>query len=193
MSWWRKEKTEKRSASYSEVVGDLLLNSVTGKHPLPYLTAAAESASGILGRSLSMAEVKGQRTGGLTPSWLSFVGRQLIIRGESLHVIEVVNGEVKLLPVAHFDVYGEDMNFDSWMYRCDVGSPGGSRTLTRPAEGVIHCLWSYDSAAPWRGIGPLARGRLTSGLLAALEGSLLNQAKAPNRSADTSSECWCQR
>ena len=176
---WPFSKTEKRGASYSEAVSNLLFNIATGRHPLPHLTAAVESASGLLGRGLSMAKVKGQRTEGLTPGWFSHVGRQLIISGESLHVIEVVDGHIELLPVAHFDVSGSSMSPGDWMYRCDLFAPGGGRTVTRPAEGVIHCLWSYDSAAPWRGIGPLARGRLTSGLLAALEGSLLNQAKSP--------------
>ena len=179
MSWWPFSKTEKRESSYSEAVGNLLFSSAAGKSPLPHLTGAVESAAGLLGRGLSMAKVTGQRTEGLTPEWLAHVGRQLVVSGESLHVIEIINGEVKLFPVAHFDVYGNSMSPDAWVFRCDVFSPSGSRTLTRPAEGVIHCKWSFDSGSPWRGIGPLARGRLTSGLLAALEGSLLNQAKSP--------------
>ena len=179
MNWWPFSKTEKRSASYSEAISSFLFNVATGKHPLPHLTAAVESASGILGRGLSTAKVSGVRTEALTPAWLAHVGRQLIINGESVHVIEVINGKVELLPVAHFDVCGNEMNPDTWMYRCDVFTPGGGRTLTRPSGGVISVLWSFNSGAPWRGISPLARGRLTSGLLAALEGSLLNQAKAP--------------
>ena len=180
MNWWPFSKPEKRGASYSEAVSNLLFSIATGKHPLPHLTAAVESASGLLGRGLSMAKVKGQRTEGLTPGWLAYVGRELIISGESLHIIEVINGQIQLLPVVNFDVSGSSMNPDTWMYRCDVFSPEGGQTLTRSSEGAIHCMWSYDPGAPWRGIGPLARGRLTSGLLAALEGSLLNQARSPS-------------
>ena len=178
MNWWP-FKSEKRSASYSEAVSNLLFNIATGKHPLPHLTAAVESASGLLGRGLSTAKVSGVRTEALTPSWLAHVGRQLILSGESVHVIEVINGQIQLLPVVNFDVYGNDMSPSTWLYRCDIFAPGGGQTVTRPSGGVVHILWSFDGGAPWRGIGPLSRGRLTSGLLAALEGSLLNQAKAP--------------
>ena len=176
---WPFSKTEKREVSYSEAISNILFNVATGKHPLPHLTGAVESSAGLLGRGLSTAKITGDHTSALTPAWLAHVGRQLIIRGESVHVIEVVNGHVELLPVAHFDVYGNEMNPDTWMYRCDVFTPGGGQTLTRPSGGVIHIMWSFDGGSPWRGIGPLARGRLTSGLLAALEGSLLAQAKSP--------------
>lgn len=176
---WPFAKTEKRSASYSEVVSALMLSIATGKHPVPHLTAAVESACGLLGRGLSTARVRGLRTEALTPALLSHIGRKMIIDGESLHVIEVINGKIELLPAANFDVSGSSMNPDSWLYRCDVFSPGGVQSLTRSSEGVVHIMWSYDGGSPWRGIGPLARGRLTSGLLAALEGSLLAQAESP--------------
>lgn len=179
MNWWPFSKTEKRSANYSEATASALFSIATGKHP-PNLTSAVEASSGILGRGLSTAKVGGVRTEALTPAWLAYVGRQLIINGESVHVIEVVNGHVELLPVSNFDVSGNDMNPDTWRYRLDVFTPGGGQTLTRSSEGVIHCMWSYDAGSPWRGVGPLARARLTSGLLAALEASLLNQARSPS-------------
>ena len=65
---WPFAKTEKRGASYSEAVSNLLFSIATGKHPVPHLTAAAESACGILARGLSTARVRGVRTEALTPS-----------------------------------------------------------------------------------------------------------------------------
>ena len=51
MNWWPFSKPEKR-ASYSEALSGLLFTLATGKHPVPHLTAAAESACGFLGRGL---------------------------------------------------------------------------------------------------------------------------------------------
>ena len=64
----------------------------------------------------------------------------------------------------------------TWRYRCDLAGPSGSVTVSRPAEGVVHCRHATDPARPWVGVGPLERARLSGRLSAELEAALGDEA-----------------
>ena len=183
MRWpWsnRSNRLEKRQASHSAAVSSGLLSFAKGVGNVAQ-TAAVEVAAGFLGRALAVAEVApmDNRTLGLTPCLLASLGRQLVVRGEAVFVIEVRAGTVRLIPVSSFDVSGNSHFPEDWIYRCDVFSPSSSRTLKRTSEEVLHFRYSYDPGSPWRGVGPLTRCRVTAALAANLERGLSNQASAP--------------
>ena len=177
---WPWSNREKRQASYSEAVSSALLSVASGVGNFSQ-TGAVEMAASTVGKALALSSVSpsDNRTSGLTPSLLASIGRQLVVRGECVFVIEIRAGAIRLIPASSFDVSGDSLFPEDWTYRCDVSSPSASRTLTRPYDAVLHFRYSYDPGSPWRGVGPLTRARLTAALAANLESGLGNQASAP--------------
>ena len=106
---------------------------------------------------------------------LSLMARDLIRRGESVHVIEAGRGGVRLIPAGSWDVRGGPDPL-TWSYRVDVFGPSGNRTRHLPAAAVIHGRYSIDPARPWFGISPLAWASLTGRLHASLEDAIADEA-----------------
>ena len=80
--------------------------------------------------------------------------RDLIVSGESLHVIDVGTDGLKLLPVGDHDVSGTSPDPSEWIYRVSLHGPDASVSRSIPAAGVVHIRYSADPARPWRGVGP---------------------------------------
>ena len=67
---------------------------------------------------------------------LAMIGRALIRRGEILFAIDVVDGQLRLVPVASHDVFGD---YGRWTYRLNLAGPGSQAQRNRvPAEAVVH-------------------------------------------------------
>ena len=115
----------------------------------------------------------------LSPPVLATIARSLILYGESIHVIEVEGGELKLLPVGDHDVRGTSPDPASWTYRCSLYGPDGSISRTVPEAGVVHIKNSIDPSRPWRGISGLKRAGLDADLLSAVVTRLGEEAGAP--------------
>ena len=118
--------------------------------------AAIETAARWWGSGLASATIKPDNLAlaSITPSVLDTIGRALCRSGESLYVIEVRNGRVRLTPCAQWTVQGAD-DPASWMYLCTLNGPSTARTLTLPAAAVVHCKYAPSPAAPWRGRSPV--------------------------------------
>ena len=173
-------RIERRQADYTSQIISAVLASAGGGFPSLAIGAVETSASTI-GRALSMAAITpaDMLTRAITPKMLAAIGRQLVMRGEAVFLLDVGSSGLRFLPVATWDISGTGSDPSEWMYRADVYVPSGSRTYLRTADSLLHFKWSADPGSPWRGIGPLARGRLTTALASSLEGSLANQAQAP--------------
>ena len=143
------------------------------------LTAAAECAAGMWARAFAAATVTPD-TAVLTPGVLASIARSLIVAGESLHVIEVLDGDLYLIPASSWDVTGDSPHPSSWSYELQLDGPDGSRKVTVPSAGVVHCRYSYDASRPWQGIGPLAHAGLDADLLSAVVTRLKEEASAPS-------------
>ena len=115
----------------------------------------------------------------LDPFTLSTIARSLVLDGESLHVIEVERGELRLLPVGGHIVTGTSPDPDTWLYRCDMYGPDGSITREVPSAGIVHIRASVDPARPWRGISGLGRAGLDADLLSSLVTRLKEESGAP--------------
>ena len=86
----------------------------------------------------------------LTPSVLASMGRELAIRGESVHVLDLDGGAVTLTPASRWEVSGGTRP-ESWRYAVEFPLPGGrvvKRTL--PGAGVIHLRYA---TRPGRALG----------------------------------------
>ena len=115
---------------------------------------AVETAAGMWGRAMASATVTPDSAAlaGLTPPVMEQIGRALLTRGESLHVIVVADGGVSLLPASSWDVRGDSQ---TWWYRCVLSAPDHTQTVSVPAASVLHPRYGCDVRRPWRGCSPL--------------------------------------
>ena len=170
MKWPWTKRVETR-ASYSDAVVSAILAQGSGSaEGDPGAIAALETSSGLYARAFASAEVSpaNMRTAAITPAVLASIARSLIRRGESLHLVEVEGGAIRLSPVGTWDVSGGP-DPSTWWIRADLHGPSGSRSVHLPAEAFLSCKYSVDPARPWRGVGPLQWSHQTATLAANLE------------------------
>ena len=140
----------------------------------PSAIAALETAAGLYARAFSSATVEPAHPA-LTADVLALIARNLIRRGESLHLIDLEGGALMLRPVGSWDIRGGH-DPRSWWVRCDLLGPSGNTTRFVPHEAVVHCRYAVDPSRPWHGIGPLGWARSTGTLAANLEQRLGEEA-----------------
>ena len=158
------------------IVSAILAEAAGSATSSPAATGALEAAANIYARAFAAARVTGSDA--ITPACMALVGRNLIRRGEDLHVIEVRRGRLRLIPVGSWDVRG-GWDEAGWWYRADLFGPSGNVTRLVPSDGVLHFRYAVDSARPWHGIAPLAWASITGALAARLELRLSEEAGAP--------------
>ena len=164
---WFNRKPEKREASFTDSVAAALFAQAAGSAVGdPSGIGALESAAGLYARCFASADISSPAVG---PSVASMIARDLIRRGESLHLIEVRAGVVELVPVGSWDIAGISPSPSTWVYRCDTYGPSGNTTRIVPASGVVHCRYAFEPSRPWAGISPLGWAIATGSLAANLE------------------------
>ena len=109
---------------------------------------------------------------------LALIARNLIRRGSDIHIIDTQGGSLSYIPVGSWDVYGGD-DPANWFYRTTLYGPDALSTRYVPAPGILHFRYSFDSARPWRGIGPLGWATDTGALAGNLEKRLSEEAGGP--------------
>ena len=172
--WPFKPKVETReSQPFTDAVVEAIVQAAGGTTPAdPTAIAALEAAAGLYARCFAGAAVNSEM---LTPAVRALIARDLIRRGESVHLIEVRHGKVALIPCGSWDVRGPWQE-PSWWYRVDTFGPSGNGTHFKPAASIIHCRYAVDPARPWHGISPLGWARATGTLAANLEQRLGEEA-----------------
>ena len=155
---WPFRKPEiRQSQPFTDLVQDAIVSAASGDYVTSNGTSALEAAAGLVARSFSAAEVKDcpdNIASAISPAVLATIGRELIRRGESLHLIEVSQDAIQLNVCGSWDVRGED-NPASWFVRADLFGPSGNRTVYEPHSAFVHCRYAIDPARPWLGLGPL--------------------------------------
>ena len=113
-----------------------------------------------------------------TPFTLALAARALALRGEAVFAIR----DTGLVPCSDWDL---TTRFTvPTAYRVSIPDTGGGRTETLLANEVLHLRIGSEVSAPYTGIAPLRRARLTGGLLETLETALAEiYADAPLGSA----------
>ena len=142
--------------------------------------AALEAAAGLYARAFAGATIApaSVASAAVGPRVRALIARDLIRRGESVHLIDVRGGAVELLPCGSWDVRG-GWRESEWFYRVDTFGPSGNATHFVPASRVVHIRYAVDPARPWLGISPLGWARATGKLAANLEQRLGEEAGAP--------------
>ena len=187
MRWpWSKPAPvpEKRESggSYSDIIIRLAEAQAAGKAADAASTAAVEAASGALSRAFASATVEGPpwAAEAVSPAFLALVGRDLVRRGQSLHVIRVGNdGRVRLAPAADWNWQDGSDDPESWNVRATCYGPAASVTRLVPAAGVVFVTWSTTPGTPYAGAGPLSWASTTARLQSETERSLADEAGGP--------------
>ena len=171
------EREVRESQPFTDsVVAAILAEAAGSATASPAATGALEAAANVYARAFAAARVTGSEA--ITPACLALLGRNLIRRGEDLHVIDVRRGRVRLIPVGSWDVRG-GWDESGWWYRTDLFGPSGNVTRLVPSDSVLHFRYAVDSARPWHGIAPLAWAASTGALAARLELRLAEEAGFP--------------
>ena len=174
-------RERRESAPFTDAITDAIVAQANGTRAGdPSALAALESAAGLYAAAFAGARVipENAATVGLTPGCRALMARDLIRRGESVHVIDVRDGGLRLAPAGSWDVRGGPDERD-WWYRADVFGPSGNETRFVPAGAVVHSRYATDAARPWHGLSPLGWARATPALAANLEARLGEEAGGP--------------
>ena len=163
--------TQKReTASYTDALIAHLQAAASGAVATPEAVAATETSAGTWARALASADVTplGRAADACTPELLGMIGRALVRRGEWVAAIDVDrDGRIVLVPASAHSIDGEPSP-STWRYELTLSGPSGTRTVTRPGEGIVHIRYGVEPARPWRGLSPLqfayATGKLSAGL-----------------------------
>lgn len=170
---WPFKKTEKRQAAdfTRAVVDRVLAYAAQGGSADVGATAAAATAAGLVGRAFGAASVEPNvdRTG-LDPSVLSLIGSSLILAGESVWLIDIAGGMVKLRRAMSWDITGRGPS--GWRYRLTIAGPTDHIERNVPEDAVFHPRINQNAVNPARGRSPLALAGLSAKALAEAERQL---------------------
>ncbi len=179
--WPFSRRTEDRQATggYTGAITALIGAAAAGTQQAS-ATAATEAVAGALSRAFADARVDGPAdiVAAITPRTLAQVGRDLVRAGESLHVIRMSGGRLRLFPASTWYWEGGADPAD-WIVTATVYGPSGSSTWRLPQSSVVFATWGSPTARPYHGIGPGAWAADTSRLVANAERSLANEAGGP--------------
>ena len=183
MGWFRRSEPEietREAQPFTDAVVAAIVAAAEGVTPGdPGAIAALECAAGLYARAFAGAVVSPASAAQVvTPKVRALIARDLIRRGESVHLIDINNGMLEMLPCGSWDVRG-GWRENSWWYRVDTFGPSGNDTHFVPADAVVHARYAVDPARPWYGISPLGWARATGALAANLEQRLGEEAGAP--------------
>ena len=179
----RKPAPEKRQSAppLSHAYIDAILQQATGSAASnPTGLASLEACAGAYSRAFAAAVVNPSdrpETRALTPAIMALIARDCIRLGESLHLITVIDGQVRLIPAGSWDITG-DADPASWMARCDVYGPTRSTSHYVSYQSVLHFKYAYNASRQDRGTSPLSYATSTAAYAANLENRLAEESGA---------------
>ena len=166
--------------SYTSIILDTILAEAAGTSSgASGVTAALEMAASRWARALATARTNHPA---ITPSLLSDIGRRLCTSGEAVYDLRVdpVRG-LEFVPACNWSIFGGP-DRASWVYQLTLAGPTATYTVTRPAQGVAHFMYSYSPRQPWRGLGPLQWASATGSLAGHIESALRDESSGPRGS-----------
>ena len=177
---WPWSKPEKRASVYTDAIVQYLETQAASTTAHATSTAAAEQAAGALSRALGAAEVEAapliQRM--VSPAFLTQCGRDLILRGQSLHVIAMDADSAMLLPASDYTWEGGH-DPRTWIVRATVSGPTSQATYRLPAAGTIFVKWGSTNSQPHIGVSALGFASTSAKLAAETERSLADELAGP--------------
>ena len=103
MRWpWQPRETREAIGGYTSIISALIEAQAAGTTQQASATAATEAVAGALSRAFADARVDGPDdvAEALSPRTLAQIGRDLVRVGESLHVIRMSGGRLRLFPAS---------------------------------------------------------------------------------------------
>lgn len=137
---------------------------ISGRRGVAELTATVQGCISLWEGAMALADVQGTTL--LNRFTLAMMARSLALRGEAVFLIR----ENRLIPCADWDL--RTRNGNPTAYRVSISEAGGGLSQTALAAEVLHIRVGADPVAPWSGVSPLRRARLTAGLLQEVESAL---------------------
>ena len=139
-----------------------------------------EAAAGLLSRAFASATVDAPDdiAEAVSPRCLAQIGRDLVRVGESLHIIRMMGGRVRLVPASTWYWEG-DADPATWLCTATAYGPSGSSTWRVPMDSVVFAAWGSPTARPYHGLGPATWAAETARLSANAERSLADEAGGP--------------
>ena len=171
-------RLERREGDATQVLIKLLQSQSGGEHldTDPNVTACLEACARAYGHALASAQVMPESAARIiTPSVLNSIGRSLIRKGESIYLIDTSRGRIDLSEAVTWDVQG-GASPSTWTFKVDLPGPSTQTRRTVAYSGLVHFKWAYETASPWKGIGPLQAASSTGRLAAAVETHLADEA-----------------
>lgn len=182
MRWpWRRRETRDSGGDFSDAVVRLIEAQAAGTAADASSTAAVEAAAGALSRAFASAEVVGEPwvPDAVSPAVLGQMGRDLIRKGASMHVIRVGgDGMVRLIPCSSWHWEGSH-DPASWTVRATAYGPSTSTTWNLPASAVVFVRWGSNPGQPYVGTAPTSWAHTTARLQSEAERSLADEAAGP--------------
>lgn len=175
MRWpWRRTENRQQAGgggTYTDAIVQAILSTNAGGAAdgpaVAAVTAAVETAAGLYASAFAAARVRG--TSIITAPMLAAIARELIRNGESLYLLDGSGMSMELLHADTWDITG-GYRPSTWRYHVTVPSPSGTGLVRNvSAAGVIHAMYSHNSARPWVGVSPLGWASGTAKLLAIVE------------------------
>lgn len=176
MRWPWQPRPETRASYTDSIVAALLADAAGTTGKTATATAALEACAALYAAAFARAKAVPEIPA-VTPACLALMARDLIRRGESLHVIALADGGLMLQPAGTWDVRG-GVDPSGWYYRADTFGPSATATRIVQAAGVVHVRYAIDPARPWSGVGPLQWASATGALAGRLESGLAAEAAA---------------
>ena len=169
---WQTKKIEKRASYDARVIAALHAAALNEAADVA-ATSTVQAACGLLARSLSAAAVTPQTaiTAAISPEYLYSVGESLVIRGEHLALIDVVDGTPQLVGASEWDIKGTSLNQREWTYKLSLPVPSGSITRNVSGASVVHIRLPSVST-PWQGTSAIAASGVSAELMAGVEDAM---------------------
>ena len=176
------EDTEQRQVEDTDY-GDALLAAILQQAkgdggPVRSRIGAVAASAGWWGRAFASARLTpGMVADAFGPALRGYTGRQLILKGEAVFILDGVGG-LSMTPAAHWEVMGPP-DPAAWVYRCTINGPTQTSVQEVPAGRILHLMFARSDTQPWHGVGPLADCTETHNLAQALETRLRQEVTGP--------------
>ena len=178
--WSRKPEARESGGDFADAVVRLIESQAAGTAADAGATAAIEAAAGALARAFASARVEAPEWAreAVTGDFLAQAGRDLIRKGDSLHVIRETGGQLRLIPAASWHWEGAH-DPSSWMVRATCYGPSTSTTWKLPAASVVFLRWGGTPGLPYVGTAPTGFAALSARLYSETERSMADEAGGP--------------
>ena len=153
MRWWPWQRREERQDATAALITAIVSRAGGAEAGDAGATGALEMAAGVWARAFAAATVT-PALSILSPTFMALVARNLARRGESVHLLDIVDGRLVAHPCGGWDIRG-DVDEAGWRYQLHRYGPSRTRSQFVGSDGVLHFRYAVDPARPWQGVAPL--------------------------------------